>query len=118
MTRPKINTSLMNNMTRYFGVVYERHSAEELRTRIDPDSLVRYGCLRIVEGNRIRTASVIDSNSDARDNSFLKVRVFELVDFSLRPKISSYNSMIFYQIVTPRIKTGPTSHIDGLSMVD
>lgn len=76
--RPLIDRQLKNQMSKYFGVVYG-YPAQELQTRIDYDSLVRYGRLRMLpDNNRVRTAAVIDSDPTARDNSYIKVCILSL----------------------------------------
>jgi hypothetical protein len=62
-------------MTKYFGVVYEGHSAAQLRTQIDAESIVRYGCFRIAgDGDSVRTADLVDQDPNAHDNSYVRVR--------------------------------------------
>lgn len=71
-----MTTQLKNQLTKYFGVVYheERLRGPELAERIDTDSMVRYGRFRLTgDGDRVRTADLIDRDSLARDNSFVKV---------------------------------------------
>jgi hypothetical protein len=62
-------------MTKYFGLTYEgRFTAQELRERIDTTTLVRYGRFRLIgDGDKIRTAILIDHDPSARDNSFVRV---------------------------------------------
>ena len=68
----------MNQLTKYFGTVYHemRLNGANLRARIDFDTMVRYGRCRLAgEGDRIRTAGLIDHDPDqgARDNSYIRV---------------------------------------------
>ncbi|KAG9076255.1 hypothetical protein FS749_011990 [Ceratobasidium sp. UAMH 11750] len=63
---------LPNQLSRYFGVFHRGQSAARLHARIDPDSLIRYGRMRMTDGDNMRTASVVDSNPIARDNSYIK----------------------------------------------
>jgi hypothetical protein len=72
---------LANQMTKYFSTAYNRRFSRHVRELIVPDSLVRYGRLRLAgDGDRIRTAGLIDNDrtGTARDNSYVKVgiRVF------------------------------------------
>lgn len=61
-------------MTKYFGVVYDHLRGQELRARIDTNSIVRYGRFRMAgDGDRIRTADLIAQDPTARDNSFVRV---------------------------------------------
>jgi hypothetical protein len=71
-----MTSQLKRQLTRYFGVPYPGLTTRQLEDRIDPGSLVRYGRFRIAgDGDRMRTASLIDHNAGARDNSFVKVRI-------------------------------------------
>jgi hypothetical protein len=68
-----ITTQLMNQLTKFFGPLYPQFW-RQLRERIAPDSLVRYGRFRLADdGDRIRTAALIDGDPIARDNSFVRV---------------------------------------------
>ncbi|KAG8717826.1 hypothetical protein FRC08_006555 [Ceratobasidium sp. 394] len=78
------NRQLTDQLTKYFGPVYRRrelrYTAAELRTRIDFGSLTSYGRFRMInDGDRIRTASVVDranmTDGGARDNSFVRFTV-------------------------------------------
>jgi hypothetical protein len=67
---------LANQMTKYFSTTYNQRFSGQVRERIDRDSLVRYGQLRLAgDGDRIQTASLIDNDrtGTARDNSYVKV---------------------------------------------
>ncbi|KAH7335060.1 hypothetical protein B0J17DRAFT_733100, partial [Rhizoctonia solani] len=65
--------ALFNQFTKYFGVVYGSSNSRYLRSRIDRDSIVRYGRFRMSgDGDRIWTAKIIDGNPSARDNSFVR----------------------------------------------
>jgi hypothetical protein len=67
---------LANQMTKYFSTAYNQRFSGQVRERIDRDSLVRYGRLRLAgDGDRIRTASLIDNDrtGTACDNSYVKV---------------------------------------------
>ncbi|CAE6451716.1 unnamed protein product [Rhizoctonia solani] len=75
--RVRVTTQLTNQLTKYFGTVYQemRLNRDGLRARIDFDTLVRYGRCRLAgEGDRIRTAALIENNPDqgARDNSYVR----------------------------------------------
>ncbi|KAG8736089.1 hypothetical protein FRC10_009710 [Ceratobasidium sp. 414] len=71
--RIPLDTQLLNQLTRYFGVVYHGLRAGELRERINYDSVDCYGRFRITgDGDRIRTANLIDNDPIARDNSYIK----------------------------------------------
>jgi hypothetical protein len=66
---------LVNQLTRYYGVTRPGVSARDLQGRIDSNSIIRYGRFRIAgDGDNMRTASLIDNDPIARDNSFVKVR--------------------------------------------
>ncbi|KAG9079645.1 hypothetical protein FRC06_007605, partial [Ceratobasidium sp. 370] len=70
--RVQLNIQLMNQLTKYFGVIYAL-TGPQLQQRIDRDSLVRYGRFRIAgDGDKIRTAAVINNEPTARDNSYIK----------------------------------------------
>ncbi|CAE6475319.1 unnamed protein product [Rhizoctonia solani] len=65
--------ALFNQFTKYFGVVYGSNNSRYLRSRIDRKSVVRYGRFRMSgDGDRIRTGKLIDGESGARDNSFVR----------------------------------------------
>jgi hypothetical protein len=69
-------TQLLNQLTKYFGVVYReyRYSAQQLRSCIDTTSLVRYARFRISGGgDRMHTANLIANDNLARDNTYVKV---------------------------------------------
>ncbi|KAG8689561.1 hypothetical protein FRC11_001934 [Ceratobasidium sp. 423] len=70
-----VTKKLTDQFTKYFGTVYQEMelNGEELRARIDFDTLVRYGRFRLAgDGDHIRTAKSIEINPDARDNSFVR----------------------------------------------
>jgi hypothetical protein len=72
----RVDTPLKNQLTKYFAVAHNEFHARDIPNQIDYNSLVRYGRLRIVDGgDRIRTASAVEANKDARDNSYIKVYV-------------------------------------------
>ncbi|KAG9083927.1 hypothetical protein FRC06_004312 [Ceratobasidium sp. 370] len=73
---------LTNQLTKYFGPVYEcqGYRGADLRARIDFSSLTSYGHFRMTDnGDRIRTASVVDcarlTENGVRDNSFVRFTV-------------------------------------------
>ncbi|KAG8731422.1 hypothetical protein FRC10_001761, partial [Ceratobasidium sp. 414] len=77
-----VDQQLTNQLTKYFGPVYERwrFRAADLRARIDFGSMVSYGRFRMADdGDRIRTAGVVDraklSEAGVRDNSFIRFTV-------------------------------------------
>ncbi|KAL5639602.1 hypothetical protein ACGC1H_006272 [Rhizoctonia solani] len=75
VTKVQLEDRLRNQMTKYFGVVYSNNAygIADLRSRIDTNTLTRYGRFRLTgDGDRIRTASLIDNNPVARDNSFVR----------------------------------------------
>jgi hypothetical protein len=64
----------MNQMTKYFGPVYPGLRGRDLRARIDLKSIVRHGRFRLSDdGDRIRTAALVDGDPIARDNSYVRV---------------------------------------------
>jgi hypothetical protein len=71
----QVTLQLTNQLTKYFGVASGGgFTAEQLRTRIDWTTLVRYGRCRLAgDGDRIRTADQIARDPSARDNSFVRV---------------------------------------------
>jgi hypothetical protein len=72
----EMTKTLVNQLTKYFGVVYGQRDARYLRSRIDHDSVVRYGRFRMAgDGDRIRTAKLIAGDPSVRDNSFVRVCV-------------------------------------------
>jgi hypothetical protein len=72
--RVELNTQLMNQLTKYFGVVYPEHSAQQLRARIARNSLIRYGRFRLAgDGDCVRTADLVAQDPLARDNSYVRV---------------------------------------------
>lgn len=74
--RVEMTRTLANQLTKYFGVVYGQRDARYLRSRIDGDSVVRYGRFRMAgDGDKIRTAKLIAGDPSARDNSFVRVSV-------------------------------------------
>jgi hypothetical protein len=94
--RVQANISLQNQLTKYFGVVYDDYTAQEVRKGIDFESLIRYGRLRTIPvGDVIRTASLVDSDSSSRDNSFVKVHKFYLINFLFHAHPPSYLSTCF-----------------------
>jgi hypothetical protein len=81
----RVDTQLKNQLTKYFAVAHNEFRAQEIPDQIDFGSLVRYGRLRIADGgDRIRTASAVDANMDARDNSYVKVCILLLLLLSLQ----------------------------------
>jgi hypothetical protein len=86
----RVDTQLKNQLTKYFAVAHNEFHARDIPNRIDFNSLIRYGRLRIVDGgDRIRTASAVDANKDARDNSYIKVCVIWLFFFLFTANIIS-----------------------------
>ncbi|GAB1527100.1 hypothetical protein RhiTH_010275 [Rhizoctonia solani] len=71
-------TQLQNQLTKYFGPVYPKLSAEELKNGIDHDSIVRYGRFCMADdGDRIQTSALIPAEDTiARDNSFVRYSLF------------------------------------------
>ncbi|KAG8729570.1 hypothetical protein FRC10_003791 [Ceratobasidium sp. 414] len=70
---PPITDWLKRLFTRYFGPTCPGLTTRELEERLHPDSLICYGRFRITgDGDRVRTAALIDNNPGARDNSFIK----------------------------------------------
>jgi hypothetical protein len=68
---------LLNQMTKYFGIFRPGLRGARLRDRITRGELVRHGRLRMAgDGDSIRTAELVDRDPTARDNSYLKVRVY------------------------------------------
>ncbi|CAE6431615.1 unnamed protein product, partial [Rhizoctonia solani] len=75
MKKVLLDDTLRNQLTKYFGLVYsdKRYGVVELRSRIDPSTLMRYGRFRLAgDGDKIRTANIIDNDPLARDNSFVR----------------------------------------------
>jgi hypothetical protein len=65
---------LANQMTKYFGVVYEGRSAAQLRAQIDAELIIRYSRFRLAgDGDSARTADLVDRDPSARDNSYVRV---------------------------------------------
>ncbi|KAG9083533.1 hypothetical protein FS749_005958 [Ceratobasidium sp. UAMH 11750] len=71
-SRIPFTAPLPNQFSRYFGVFHEGQSAANLHVRFDRNSLIRYGRMRMTDSNNMRTASVVDSNPIAHDNSYIK----------------------------------------------
>ncbi|CAE7062528.1 unnamed protein product [Rhizoctonia solani] len=75
VTKCPLDDTLRRQMTKYFGVVYsdKRYGVAELRSRIDSSTLTRYGRFRLAgDGDKIRTAQLIENDPLARDNSFVR----------------------------------------------
>ncbi|KAG9077980.1 hypothetical protein FS749_010093 [Ceratobasidium sp. UAMH 11750] len=72
--RYRATNQLKRRMTRYFGLVEAPGLTEQqLRDRIDWDTLVRFGRFRMAGlGDRVRVADLIQRNPIARDNSFIR----------------------------------------------
>ncbi|KAG9081870.1 hypothetical protein FS749_007319 [Ceratobasidium sp. UAMH 11750] len=68
---------LKRQMTRYFGLVEAPGLMEQqLRDRIDWDTLVRFGRFRMAGlGDRVCVADLIQRNPIARDNSFIRYKL-------------------------------------------
>lgn len=76
----QLTESLFNQLTRYFGVIYEGRTARQLRTQIDTDSFIRYGRFRLAgDGDSFRTADLVARDPIARDNSYVKVGQYLLL---------------------------------------
>lgn len=72
--RVELTTQLLNQLTRYFSVFHQDLRVREVQARIDPESIIRYGRFRMAgDGDKMRTAKLIDCDPIARDNSFIKV---------------------------------------------
>jgi hypothetical protein len=66
--------SLLNQLTRYFAVTCGIRNVADLWTRIELDSVIRYGRFRMAgDGDGVRTASLIAQDSTSRDNSYVRV---------------------------------------------
>lgn len=64
-------------MAKYFGIFRPGLRGAQLRDQINRGSLIRHGRLRMAgDGDTIRTAELIDRDPTARDNSYVKVRVY------------------------------------------
>ncbi|KAF8752833.1 Transposase family tnp2 [Rhizoctonia solani] len=66
---------LPRQMTKYFATVYGSRLNGPILDRIDTDSVVRYGRMRLAgDGDRARTATLIDNDRTGtiRDNSYVK----------------------------------------------
>ncbi|KAG8713421.1 hypothetical protein FRC09_018746 [Ceratobasidium sp. 395] len=71
--RVQLEQPLTRRLTRYFGPFSPEQTTAQLTERIEADSIVRYGRMRLTgDGDRIRTAPLIDDDPAARDNSFIK----------------------------------------------
>jgi hypothetical protein len=71
-----LTTQLLNQLTRFFGAFHQGVRVSELQKRIEPHSIIRYGRFRMTgDGDRIRTAALIDNDPIARDNSYVKVHI-------------------------------------------
>jgi hypothetical protein len=80
----------MNQMTKYFGPVYPGLRGRSLRERIDLTSLVRYGRFRLSDdGDRIRTAALIEGDPIARDNSYVRVGFYYYLPIYVALKVLS-----------------------------
>ncbi|KAG8729871.1 hypothetical protein FRC12_020657 [Ceratobasidium sp. 428] len=81
----QVDVQLMNQFTKFFGPIYRRRpyrltTGAQLRERIDTQSIISYGRVRLVDdGDRIRIASVVErtktSTGYVRDNSFVRFTV-------------------------------------------
>ncbi|CEL64041.1 hypothetical protein RSOLAG1IB_11025 [Rhizoctonia solani AG-1 IB] len=72
----EVNTQLMNQLGKYFGLVYaeELHlNGQDVRSRISTNTMVRYGRFRLTgDGDCFRTASLIENSRHSRDNLFVR----------------------------------------------
>ncbi|KAG8728851.1 hypothetical protein FRC10_004511 [Ceratobasidium sp. 414] len=84
--RYRATDQLKRQMTRYFGPVEGPGlTAQQLRDRIDWDTLVRFGRVRMASmGDRIRVADLIQRNPIARDNSFIRYELLPDRNANLR----------------------------------
>lgn len=73
--RVQLTTTLQTELTRYFAVICGGLTVQQLKTRIDTNSLIRYARFRIAgDGDSIRTADLVARDSMiARDNSYVRV---------------------------------------------
>ncbi|GAB1527436.1 hypothetical protein RhiTH_010611 [Rhizoctonia solani] len=67
-----LDIDLKRQMVAYFSLVYPGRRANNHGNSINASSLVRYGQFRIHDGDLFRTAIMIDRDSTARDNSYVK----------------------------------------------
>jgi hypothetical protein len=84
----KMDDRLMNQMGKYFGLVYAADlqlNGAGIRARIDTETLVSYGRFRLTgDGDRFRTAELVERHRDARDNSFVRVsQTFTFITYIL-----------------------------------
>ncbi|KAG8768120.1 hypothetical protein FRC12_005755 [Ceratobasidium sp. 428] len=71
--RVPLEQPLARHFTRYFGPFNRGQTAAQIAARIEANSITRYGRVRLTgDGDRIRTAALIDNDPIARDNSFIK----------------------------------------------
>ncbi|QRW13660.1 Transposase family Tnp2 protein [Ceratobasidium sp. AG-Ba] len=86
----QLDTQLTNQLTKFLGVIHnEFTTGAQLRERIDAQSIVSYGRFRMIDdGDRIRTASVVETTKRAtgnvRDNSYVR--------FTALPDLNADNS--------------------------
>jgi hypothetical protein len=111
----------MNQLMKYFGVVYQGLRGQLLRDRVDLGSLIRYGRFRLAgDGDSIRTAALIDHDPTVRDNSYVKVRVLFVCLF-IHYVVLTYplfTSTTFYRTAMPPIETELTPRTGELNMAD
>ncbi|KAG8766441.1 hypothetical protein FRC12_006883 [Ceratobasidium sp. 428] len=71
--RVPLEQPLTRHLTRCFGHFSPEQNTAQLTECIEADSIIRYGRLRLAgDGDRIRTAALVDNDPIARDNSFVK----------------------------------------------
>ncbi|KAG9120843.1 hypothetical protein FRC07_003501 [Ceratobasidium sp. 392] len=68
-----VSTQLKNQLLGYFHLVSPLATPAELKRRVDFNSVISYSRFRMVpDGDRIRTAALIQNNPITRNNSFVK----------------------------------------------
>ncbi|KAF8691635.1 Transposase family tnp2, partial [Rhizoctonia solani] len=90
----QVNTQLTNQLTKYFGTVYQEMqlNGAALCARIDFNSLTQYGRFCLAgDGDRVRTASLINNSPDrgSRDNTFVWYNLLEdaNANYQHRPEV-------------------------------
>ncbi|KAG8773251.1 hypothetical protein FRC12_002645 [Ceratobasidium sp. 428] len=73
--RVPLEQPLTSHLARCFGHFSPEQNTTQVTERIEADSMIRYGRLRLAgDGDRIRTAALVDNDPIARDKSFIKAR--------------------------------------------
>ncbi|KAG8718035.1 hypothetical protein FRC09_013256 [Ceratobasidium sp. 395] len=82
--RVPLEQPLTSHLARCFGHFSPEQNTTQVTERIEADSMIRYGRLRLAgDGDRIRTAALVDNDPIARDKSFIKAPMVPASDSCL-----------------------------------